>query len=319
MASDSKQPWFKFYTSEWISGVGGLSAAERGVYVTLLAMMYDKEAPIDRDDTRLARSCGLPKAGFTRCVESLIGLGKIIERDGTLWNERAESVLSERENRKLMASDAANSRWEKHKKKQRKKNASAVHEQCEPNATRARVSEARILLDESNNKDLTKETVETVLLGAVSPETVSDLLAHRKAKREPLTLRAAKIAVEEMRKHGDPEACAREWILRGWRGFKAEWMRPDQRAGPQSQRPEKPYNPTYGELLDALRNQPHDDETSGHDGGASCSDAADRDFSGGPAIELRAIVGREALGDFGKPLDGSGDFEASTVRQAQRD
>ena len=56
MASDAKQPWFKFYTSEWISGVGTLSAAERGVYVTLLAMMYDKEAPIDRDDTRLARS-----------------------------------------------------------------------------------------------------------------------------------------------------------------------------------------------------------------------------------------------------------------------
>ena len=78
-------PWFKFFPSDWLSGVSGLSAGERGVYVTLLAMMYDHGGPIKRDDGRLSRQCGLPKVGFSRALEALIALGKITESDGTLF------------------------------------------------------------------------------------------------------------------------------------------------------------------------------------------------------------------------------------------
>ena len=132
-------PWFRFFPSDWISGVSGLSAAERGVYVTILAIIYDHGKSIARDDARLARMCGLPTPGFTRAVEALLSLGKLTETDGLIFNDRAKNELHERENRKLGASEAAASRWGKTKQKQHQNYADASNEQCEPNATRARI------------------------------------------------------------------------------------------------------------------------------------------------------------------------------------
>lgn len=133
----SGDPWFRFFPSDWISGVSGLSAAERGVYVTLLAIMYDHGAPVFRDDARLSRQCGLPKAGFVRALDGLIKTGKIIFENGCLFNFRVKTELTERENRKLTSSDAAKSRWEKHKKKQDSTDENALSGQCDHNATRA--------------------------------------------------------------------------------------------------------------------------------------------------------------------------------------
>lgn len=132
-------PWFRFFPSDWISGVSGLSAAERGVYVTLLAIMYDHGAPIGRDDARLSRQCGLPKAGFVRALDGLISTGKIIVEDGCLWNSRVKTELTERENRKLTASSNAKSRWQNNEGKQHNNDATASNLQCENDASRARL------------------------------------------------------------------------------------------------------------------------------------------------------------------------------------
>lgn len=148
---------------------------------------------------------------------------------------------------------------------------------------------------------LRSDSPHSILAEVLLPETVADLLAHRKAKREPLTARAAKIAVEEMRRHGDPEACAREWILRGWRGFKAEWM-PD--ASPRAGPPRQTERTT---ILSSLFTDPTDDKpptdphssSAGHDDGAGPLEPRslgyDRGFDFGP----RTFGGREALGDPG--------------------
>lgn len=137
-------PWFKFFPSDWISGVAGLSAAERGVYVTLLAMIYDKSGPVPLDDARMARMCGLPVHGFRRALEALVSLGKITVEDGAIFNERAKSQLSEREIRIDSAHNAAVSSWEKRKQNQCEENGSAMRAQSGRNATCARVPEARI-------------------------------------------------------------------------------------------------------------------------------------------------------------------------------
>jgi len=88
--------WFRFFPSDWLAGTSSLSAAEIGVYVTLIALIYDSGGPIKRDDVRLSRRCGLPKAGFCRALDSLVRLEKIIDRAGELSNCRAEIELSER-------------------------------------------------------------------------------------------------------------------------------------------------------------------------------------------------------------------------------
>jgi len=95
----SAEAWFKFYPSDWLSGTATLSAAERGVYITIVAAIYDEGGPIRRSDDRLARQCGLPKAGFVRALAALIDLRKIEEIDGCLCNSRAKTELTERESR----------------------------------------------------------------------------------------------------------------------------------------------------------------------------------------------------------------------------
>jgi len=95
----SAEPWFRFFPSDFLSGVSGLSASERGVYISLLSIMYDRGGPLKREDDRLARQCGLPKAGFVRALQALTDQGKI-EIDGQwLCNSRAKSELTERAGR----------------------------------------------------------------------------------------------------------------------------------------------------------------------------------------------------------------------------
>ena len=147
-------PWFRFFPSDWISGVSGLSAAERGVYVTLLAMIYDHGKPVRRDDPRLARVCGIPTPGFTRAVDALLDLGKLTEQDGFLFNDRAKNELHDRENRKLMASDSANSRWNKNKQNQRSIDAVALQTHCENDATRARIPQPQPQLGDKSPKEV---------------------------------------------------------------------------------------------------------------------------------------------------------------------
>ncbi len=134
----SANPWFRFFPSDWLAGVAGLSAAERGVYITLLAIMYDHGGAIPRDDARLSRQCGIPKAGFARALDSLISTGKIVVENGCLFNSRAKTELTERENKSSAASASANSRWQKTKTNQPSSNASAcasaLPTQCENDA-----------------------------------------------------------------------------------------------------------------------------------------------------------------------------------------
>lgn len=69
-----------FYPSDWLAGTAALSDAEKGVYITLVARMYEMAGPIERDDNRLYRVCGSKsKASFVKALNYLISEGKIIE------------------------------------------------------------------------------------------------------------------------------------------------------------------------------------------------------------------------------------------------
>jgi hypothetical protein len=50
------------------------------------------------------------------------------------------------------------------------------------------------------------------------------VLAHRRAKRCPLTVRAAQLLAKGFTATGDPAAAADMMIERGWQGFKPEWF-----------------------------------------------------------------------------------------------
>lgn len=130
----SDKPFVKFYPSDFLAGTSGLSPSERGVYMTLLCLIYENDGAIVRDDTRLARRCGAPKAAFARILRCLVAEEKITERNGFLMNNRAEKAIVDRQNRLQNATHAAHSRWGAQSKKKQQnqsgENAGAMRAQC---------------------------------------------------------------------------------------------------------------------------------------------------------------------------------------------
>lgn len=116
--SDDKAIHVAFYPSDWLAGTRGLSLAETGLYITLVAMMYETAAPIEADIPRIARVCACPVSKLTGLLGNLVRYGKIIKlADGRLWNERAEREISAARVKIDIASErakkAANARWGK--------------------------------------------------------------------------------------------------------------------------------------------------------------------------------------------------------------
>lgn len=122
-----------FYPSDWLAGTRGMSSHETGVYITLIAMMYEMQGPIQRDDKRLARACGCQSGHFKRALEYLIDEGKITVENDTLFNRKAKVELEKVHHLGLTRKQAANARWSK---KPNKNNdgidASASVLQCYP-------------------------------------------------------------------------------------------------------------------------------------------------------------------------------------------
>ncbi len=88
-------PWVRFYLYDWISGTNGMTLEQRGAYMTLLVLMYEKKAPLKTDFETLARACNCSQKKFAAIVEYLIKNDKLIQKDDGLWNTRVEKELKE--------------------------------------------------------------------------------------------------------------------------------------------------------------------------------------------------------------------------------
>lgn len=110
--------YVRFFPSDWLAGTRGLTMHETGVYITLVAMMYEKGEPLDADIGRLARLCGAPVVAFTNALKTLIQHGKIIEMDGArLWNGKVQNELRRSTEIAIAAEQSANARWQKNTNK----------------------------------------------------------------------------------------------------------------------------------------------------------------------------------------------------------
>jgi len=108
----------RFFPSDWLAGTRGMTAAEMGVYITLIAMMYERAGPIDgRDLAKLARLCGTSASSLRGILDRLISDGKLTESDGFLSNRRAELEIKNVMAKSGVAREKATARWEKKPKK----------------------------------------------------------------------------------------------------------------------------------------------------------------------------------------------------------
>lgn len=132
----SDMPWFQFYPNDWLAGTRGLSAVETGIYITLIATMYDRAAPIPNDIGMLSRLCGCSQRQFKAAVDHLVDANKLIVSETGIWNQRVADELQAREVKSVKAKSSAESRWWKNnKQKQQKTDATAHQTQCETDAS----------------------------------------------------------------------------------------------------------------------------------------------------------------------------------------
>lgn len=91
--------WIKFFPSDWLSGTVGLTAMEKGVYITILALIYDRGGPIPNNPRVLARRCDTTPAAFRNALETLVQEGKLIVSSDEISNKKAEKIIADAEQR----------------------------------------------------------------------------------------------------------------------------------------------------------------------------------------------------------------------------
>lgn len=128
----SQSPYVPFYTSDFLAGTSGLTAATKGVYITLLCLMYETEGPLPQSWDTLARRSGCSLPAFKRAVAALVDDRKLTVTDDGLWSEKCEKHIMQRHERRDSATSAAKKRWQKSEQKQRKADATASVPQCQP-------------------------------------------------------------------------------------------------------------------------------------------------------------------------------------------
>ena len=147
----SESPFFQFYPSDWLGGTRGLTAVETGIYITLVAMMYEQETPINMDHKRLARLCGATIGAFENALDELVAQRKIIITDDGLWNDRTQKEIAKRTEKRSLASASANARWQKTEQNQTPSDANALKPQCGTDANQKPEPDSKKDLDKSKS------------------------------------------------------------------------------------------------------------------------------------------------------------------------
>ncbi len=92
----SKNRWFKFFPSDFLSGIRSLTPIEVTAYVVVLCELYDHEGTCKRDDEHFARACLIRKTDLSRAIDGLIAKGKLTFEAGLLSNKRVSEEIVKR-------------------------------------------------------------------------------------------------------------------------------------------------------------------------------------------------------------------------------
>lgn len=109
-----------------------MTAATKGVYITLICMIYENEGPVPQSWATLARRCGCTNRAFKKAIDDLIDDSKIEVTEKGIWSEKCAKHISARRQRSVQAAAAAGKRWGKSEQKQGPTSATALLAQCLP-------------------------------------------------------------------------------------------------------------------------------------------------------------------------------------------
>lgn len=108
-------PYYNRYARDALDGMRRLNPEQRGVYNTLLDLMYSSGVELDDDDLWLARENNCTPRTYRRIKAELIALGKIWVVDGKIGNGRATDELAKQMQARAQRAEGgrrgADARW----------------------------------------------------------------------------------------------------------------------------------------------------------------------------------------------------------------
>jgi uncharacterized protein YdaU (DUF1376 family) len=200
--------YYQFNIGDYASHTRNLSLLEDLAYRRLLDEYYLHERPFNECITTVARQIGMRE--HEDAVGFILQSFFVLQKDGWV-NKRAEEELAKFRSKSEQASKAGKASAE------RRLNGRSTDVQ-----------------PTNNHKPITNNQepiINTTRQKAIScPQGVSedvwrDFCQHRKSVRATVTQTALDGIEREAKKAGwSLEAALRECVLRGWRGFKADWV-----------------------------------------------------------------------------------------------
>ena len=175
-------------------------------YRRLIDQYYLDESPLKGEPSLIARRIGM--SDFSSDVQYILEV--FFEKEGDLWvSKRCDDEIAKY---RLKADSARNA----NRIKSEKKSALKSEMKSEPNQ-----------LLTKNQEPLTKNHIKTIQAPeGVSLEIWNDFLAQRKKAKAVVSETVMKSIAKEAQKAGwSLEQALAECSARGWRGFKAEWVK----------------------------------------------------------------------------------------------
>lgn len=110
----------KWHLGDYITGTQGMSLEHEGAYMRFLVRLYDRGKPFPDDDRFMCTVMGLSLRVWRRIRDTLVTVGKIICRNGSLTNARFERERQKRAEELRKQVESARKRWENERAKQRR-------------------------------------------------------------------------------------------------------------------------------------------------------------------------------------------------------
>ena len=207
--------YYQFNIGDYRKDTVHLSLLEHGIYRQLIDTYYTKEGKLEADMDNLMRTHSIRNADEVRAFENVIR-DFFVERDGMLTHRGCDKVMAGIYEKSDKAKASARARWDK-------ENANAMRPESERNADG---------MLSNNHKPITNNHKQIKKLPApegVSLEVWDSFLQQRQKTRAVVTETVIKTIQKEADLAGWPlERALSEIVARGWRGFKAEWVKDKQ-------------------------------------------------------------------------------------------
>ena len=199
--------YFQFEIKEWVSNTAHLSLEEEAIYLRLVNFYYDSEKPIPSDIEMISRKLRIANIQMTYAILHEF----FTECESGFVHDRCNLEIAKYHAKSEQASRAGKASAEK------RFNSRST-------AVQPIINQESLIINLKSNKTIQAPE-------GVSIEVWNDFVAQRKKSKAVISENVINSINKEAQKAGwTLEQALAECAARGWRGFKADWVKDKQTA-----------------------------------------------------------------------------------------